>query len=157
MKLFSVLTRKSIRHIVKVEAELLCKLLSQKGWFLKTNALLGVEYLGKDYPNALKLLYVPVGSMEVKVECNTPAPTQEIIEWADGILAKADLHKTEVNRSFVYSMFGYKSAVVPLFVLATDKRVAKIATKIIKAAEYEIPVISQDFLPRKLEELGIYV
>lgn len=155
MKLFSVLTRKSIQLQLKIEVELLCKLLTDHGWFLKTNALLGKEYVGHSCKDSNKILYIPVESMEVSIPCETPKPSEEIIQWANELLESVDLKTSEVNRSIVYSIFGYQSKAIPKFVIATDKKMAKIVSKVLKAnnsSDEQIPILTDLSNPSKLKE-----
>lgn len=155
MKLFSVLTRKSIDSRVKVEAELFCNLLTNNGWFLKTNALLGIEYVGHTCKEANKLLYIPTESMEVVIPCKTPAPSEEVISWANKLLLSVDMAPSPINRSIVYSIFGYQSPVVPRFIIVTDKRISKLVSKVLKANNAEHIQILLKLCPSQLKELVV--
>ena len=134
------------KNVVKTLEGIDLPLLQNNGWLLRTNAALGKEYIAKDLPREYKNIFLAKDS-GIELPEDTAivvAPTQEIIDWADAMLKTCKLQQTEVNRSIVYSIFGYQSKVPSKFIISTC---SNLSLKLLQSGLFAgIPVINAQSL-----------
>lgn len=154
MRMFTVLTRKSVNTSVRRDSNNDCKTLTDAGWAMRTNALLGTNYIGSTSNPSNVLIYLPAEDYEHE-EHNINAvhpPTQQIIDWATEVLIKAGLRNSPTNRSIVYSIYGYNNTKAKVqFILCTDDKIANIAKKLAP----EIPILFSPIDAKQLKEMVI--
>lgn len=142
-KIFSLLTLATIDPIVKIETDSIVLPALNSGWYMRTNALLGDGYVGCTHSGNTKLLYVPVGHVVSEVTPTVPEPSEDIIKWANELLLQAKLKPTPVNRSMVYSLFGYNSQHSSRFIISTSKHLTnKVLKKLV--GKRDVPIINTD-------------